>query len=73
MKREGTYQGIPVYSSPDCLKDTLYVLNEECFERALPKRKDGKLDMRYSVNKLEVMLKNIKKNNKAIKNLSKEE
>jgi hypothetical protein len=53
MKLEGSYKGIPIYSSPDCPPDQLYLVNNDLFERRLPKRKDGRPDMRYKVNKLE--------------------
>ena len=54
MKYEGELNGIPVYSSPDCPSDTLYLLNDDAFD--FPRKKDGTYDMRYGVNKLRVLL-----------------
>ena len=52
MKLEGSYKGIPIYSTPVCPPDTLYMINEKNMVIDYPKRKDGKPDMRYSINKL---------------------
>lgn len=53
MKLVGKFRGIPVYSSPDCPPDAVYLLNDSALERVFPLKKDGKPDMRYSINKLE--------------------
>ena len=57
MKLEGEYQGIPIYSSPDCPEAMLYLVNDEYFYVDYPLRKDGKPDMRYGINKLQRALK----------------
>ena len=53
MKLEGYFNKIPVYSNPACPPNTVYLINTNDFKRVFPKRKDGKPDMRYSVNQLE--------------------
>ena len=56
MKFEGYYNNIPMYSDPNCPPNMVYFFNENDIEMNYPKRKDGKLDMRYRVNKIKVML-----------------
>lgn len=47
MKYEGKFAGFPVYSSPDVPENMLYLLDEDYFKIKLPRRKDGKPDMRH--------------------------
>jgi hypothetical protein len=56
MKLVGTYRNIPVYSSPDCPPDTVYLMNDN-FTIKHPTRKDGKPDMRFGINKMEMIFK----------------
>jgi hypothetical protein len=58
MKLEGTLHGIPIYSTPNCPKDQVYMINPDNFYIDYPLRKDGKPDMRYSVNRLKRLLNN---------------
>ena len=51
MKYKGTLNGIPIYSSPDCPPDQIFILNDKSFYFDYPLRKDGKPDMRYRINK----------------------
>lgn len=50
MKLEGKINGISVYSTPVCPPDVMYLIDESKFD--VPRRKDGKPDMRYSINKI---------------------
>lgn len=52
MKLKGGYKGIPIYSIPVCPPDTIYMINEDYMVIDRPRRKDGKPDMRYKVNKM---------------------
>ena len=57
MKLEGFYKKLPIYSHPDCPPDTIYFMNDNPFKINYPKRKDGKLDMRFYRNKVKKLLK----------------
>lgn len=49
-KLEGYYRDIPVYSNPFVPDGMVYMMNAN--QLSGPKRKDGRPDMRYSVNKI---------------------
>lgn len=55
MKHVAYFHGIPVYSSELVEGNVVWLINEEAFDIAYPKRKDGKLDMRFSINKMKVI------------------
>ena len=55
-KLEGMYQGVPFYSHPACPPGFLYCLNDDALKFVFPKRKDGKPDMRYGINRLQKAL-----------------
>lgn len=59
MKLEGYYMGIPMYSDPNVPPDILYCVNHNKFAINFPLRKDGKPDMRYSINKMEKVFKKL--------------
>lgn len=57
IKRVGwdslTFRGIPIIIRDDIPPGTIYLINSENMHRVFPIRKDGKPDMRFSINKLE--------------------
>lgn len=52
MKFEGFLSQIPVYSTPSVPSGVMYLLNRDTMFINYPKRKDGKPDMRFGINRL---------------------
>lgn len=59
MKQVGQFKGIPVYSDSTIEKGIIYCVNND-IKLEYPKRKDGKPDMRYSINKMQKMFESFK-------------
>lgn len=56
-----TLYGIKIFTDPDIEDGMVYFMNTDNFAINYPKRKDGKPDMRYGVNKLERMFREMNK------------
>lgn len=48
---------LPINSNPNVPTGKLFFLNDKYFYIKYPKRKDGKKDMRYSINQIDKILK----------------
>lgn len=57
-KFEGYMNGTAVYSNPMCPPGIIYMINDN-FTIQHPLRKDGEPDMRYGINRMEKMFRDV--------------